>query len=186
MILPKLTPLLATYPQIRVELHSENRFVDIVAQGFDVGVRLGNDMANDMVAVKISTPFTTTLVATPNYLNGKTIPKTINNLDNHALIGTRLDLHRPPMLWDFWVNGQLVSYQPKTQVLMNSNPLQAVKNHLGIGFVGLSQVENELKTGELVEILADFRMTYEPFFAYYPSRKHHSRVFELVLSILRE
>lgn len=185
-IFPKLTALLADFPLISLELHSDNRFVDIVEQGFDMGVRLGDDVADDMVAVKISPPLRTALVATPRYLSGKNIPESIKDLEAHRLIGTRIESSRPPIFWDFKVGEETVSYQPEAQILSNMNPLQAVKNHLGIGFVGLSQVQKELQSGELVEVLANFRMTYEPFFAYYPSRKYHSRAFETVLNALKE
>lgn len=80
----------------------------------------------------------------------------------------------------------MVSYTPKSQILMNGNLLDAILQDLGIGLVGLSQVERFIKTGELFESLPEFRMTYEPFYAYYPSRKHHSKAFEVVLNALRE
>lgn len=184
-ILPKLAPIFDEFPHIHIELHSENRFVDIVEQGFDMGVRLGDDVAKDMVAVKISEPLTTVLVATPHYLQGKEIPKHIKDLDNHRLIGLRLAPDKGQVAWDFWVKGKLLSYTPKGQLLLNISPLCAVKNHLGIGFMPHFMAENELKSGELIEILGDFKMTYEPFYAYYPSRKHHSKAFEVVLKALR-
>lgn len=185
-ILPKLAPIFEKFPHIHIELHSENRFIDIVSEGFDMGVRLGDDVAKDMVAVKISQPLTTTLVATLSYLQNKAIPKQIQNLDNHRLIGLRTATDREPISWDFWQNGKMISYQPKSQLILNTNPLSAVKNHLGIGFMPYFMVENELKSGELIEILGEFKITYEPFYAYYPSRKHHSKAFEVVVNALRE
>lgn len=185
-ILPKLAPIFEKFPHINIELFSENRFVDIVEQGFDMGVRLGDAVAKDMVAVKIAPPLTTALVATPAYLQGKAMPETISDLDSHRLIGFRLGTDREPIAWDFCVRGKAVSYQPKGRLIMNSNPLCAVKNHLGIGFMPYFMVENDLKSGELIEILGEYRMTYEPFYAYYPSRKHHSKAFEVVLNALRE
>lgn len=185
-ILPKLAPVFDEFPHIHIELFSENRFVDIVGEGFDMGVRLGDAVAKDMVAVKIAPPLTTALVATPAYLQGKAMPETISDLDSHRLIGFRLGTDREPIAWDFWVRGKAVSYQPKGRLIMNSNPLCAVKNHLGIGFVPYFMVEDDLKTGGLVEVLGKFKMTYEALFAYYPSRKHHSKAFEVVLNALRE
>ncbi|UXZ05376.1 LysR family transcriptional regulator [Moraxella nasicaprae] len=186
VILPKLAPILSQNPHIFVQLYSDNRFVDIVAEGFDMGVRLGGTVASGMIAVKISQMVQITLVATPNYLKNKDIPKSIDDLDHHHLINLQLDKNKPPMDWEFWVNGKVVSYTPKSQILMNGNGLNAILQDLGIGLVGLSQVERFIKTGELVEILPEFRMTYEPFYAYYPSRKHHSKAFEVVLNALRE
>lgn len=184
-VLPKLAPVFEKFPNIHIELHSENRFVDIVKEGFDMGIRLGDDVAKDMVAVKIAPPLTTTLVATPAYLHGRESPKKIQDLDNHRLIALRLAADREPIAWDFRVKGKTVSYRPKGRLVLNSNPLSAVKNHLGIAFMPYFMAEDGLKTGELVEVLGGFRMTYEPFYAYYPSRKHHSKAFETVLSALR-
>ncbi|MGR6981974.1 LysR family transcriptional regulator [Testudinibacter sp. P27/CKL/0425] len=184
-ILPKLAPLLAEYPHIQVELHSDNRFVDIVKAGFDMGVRLGDAVSSDMVAVKISKPVRTAIVASPEYLHDKPPIHRIADLDRHCLIGTRFDVDRPPVAWDFRQEGKLVEYQPKPQLLLNGDPKQAALNHLGLAFVARSQVAAELAQGILVEVLAEFAHQYEPFYAYYPSRKHHSRAFELVLSRLR-
>ncbi|ULJ61944.1 LysR family transcriptional regulator [Wielerella bovis] len=186
VILPKLSPLLADYPHIFVELYSDNRFVDIVEQGFDMGVRFGDAVADGMIAVKISQAVQITRVATPNYLKNKTMPKTIADLDNHRLINLQLGKEKMPIDWEFCVNGETVVYTPKSQMLMNANLLNAIKQHFGIGLVGVSQIENELKTGELVEILGEYRMTYPPFYAYYPNRGYHSRAFELVLGALKE
>ncbi|WP_416190274.1 LysR family transcriptional regulator [Neisseria sp. CCUG17229] len=185
VILPKLAALLTVHPLISLELHGDNNFVDIVSAGFDMGVRLGGAVADGMVAVKISPPLTMAIVATPQYLHGKNLPKTIAELDNHRLINVRFAPDRPPIAWDFLVNGEQVEYTPKAQIIANTNPLQAARNHLGIAFVGLKQVEQDLQSGKLVELLGGYRMTYEPFYAYYPSRKHHSRAFELVLEALR-
>lgn len=184
-ILPKLAPLFAEYPHIQVELHSENRFVDIVKEGFDMGVRLGDAVSSDMVAVKISEPVRIAVIASPEYLHGKPPIHSIADLDQHRLIGNRFDINRPPVAWDFCQNGKLIEYQPKPQLLSNTDPKQAALNHLGLAFVARSQVERELAQGILVEVLSDFAHQYEPFYAYYPSRKHHSRAFELVLGMLR-
>lgn len=184
-VLPKLAPVLKKFPHIQIELFSENRFVDIVADGFDMGIRLGDDVAKDMMAVQISSSLTTALVATPSYLQDKPVPRHIKDLDHHRLIALRLGAEREPIAWNFWVQGKHTAYQPKGQVILNTSPLPAVKQHLGIGFMPHFMVANDLKSGELIEVLPDFKMTYEPFYAYYPSRKHHSKAFEVVLGALR-
>lgn len=113
------------------------------------------------------------------------MPETISDLDSHRLIGFRLGADREPIAWDFWVRGKAVSYVPKAQLILNSNPMPAVMHHLGIGFMPYFMVEDDLKSGKLIEILGEFSATYEPFFAYYPSRKHHSKAFEVVLNALK-
>lgn len=185
VVYPKLAPLLAEYPQITVELHSDSQFIDIVKENFDIGVRLGDMIANDMVAVKISSPLKMALVATPQYLSGKTIPKTLNDLNAHRLIGMRFALDKAPIAWEFLIDGKIVQYQGKWQTCVNSHAEQAVLHHLGIGWLAYHQMADYIQTGELVELLSDFAMIYPPFYAYFPNRKHHSRAFELVLSALK-
>ena len=89
ILLPKLQPLLAANPHIRVEITVDNRFVDIVGEGYDLGVRLGDDVAKDMVALRISPPLTMTLVASPQYLRDNPPPQTVDDLQHHRLIGLR-------------------------------------------------------------------------------------------------
>lgn len=186
IIYPKLRDVLPLYPQVKVEMHADNSWADIVQQGFDMGCRLGNDVAKEMVAVKISEPLKMALVASPDYLKGKTHPKHMKELDQHRLIGMRTSAQSGTELaWEFIENGKLVKYHPHSQFLINNHlRKQAVLDGLGMTWLGRPDVEHDLATGALVEVLADFAITYDPFYLYYPSRKGHSSVFKLVIETL--
>ncbi|AZS49764.1 LysR family transcriptional regulator [Entomomonas moraniae] len=187
IIYPKLRDFLPLYPQIRVEIQSDNSWADIVKQGFDMGCRLGEDVAKEMIAVKISPPLKMALVASPDYLKGRTQPKKINELDQHRLIGMRISAHHGAEVpWEFIENGNIVKYNPYAQFSINNHlRKQVVLDGLGITWLGQTEVENELATGKLIELLEEFAITYDPFYIYYPSRKGHSNVFKLVIDALR-
>ncbi|OCG20941.1 LysR family transcriptional regulator [Gilliamella sp. wkB108] len=187
IIYPKLRDFLPLYPQINIEIQSDNSWADIVKQGFDMGCRLGNDLAKDMIAVKISEPLKMALVASPNYLIGKDLPKQIKDLDKHRRIGMKISAqHGTELTWEFVENGELVKYQPHSQFKINSSlRKQAVLDGLGITWLGRPDVEKELATGQLVEVLAQYAISYDSFYIYYPSRKGHSNVFKLVVDALK-
>lgn len=187
IIYPKLQNLLHRYPQIRIEIQSDNSWADIVKQGFDMGCRLGNDVAKEMIAVKISAPLKMVLVASPDYLKEKTAPKQIKDLDQHNLIGMRISTqHGTDLTWEFLENGKIIKYTPYSRFSINNHLCkQAVLDNLGIAWLGQPDVENELATGKLIELLTEFAITYEPFYIYYPSRKGHSNLFKLVIDALR-
>ncbi|MCX8642402.1 MULTISPECIES: LysR family transcriptional regulator [unclassified Gilliamella] len=187
IIYPKLRQFLPRYPQIKIEIEADNNWVDIVKQGFDMGCRLGNDIANDMIAVKISAPLTMAVVASPDYLKNRPLPKQIKDLDKHQLIGKKISAqHATELAWEFNDNGNIIKYQPSSQLSSNSNlRKQVALDGLGITWIGRPTVEDDLAKGNLIELLEDFAITYEPFYIYYPSRKGHSQVFKLVLDALK-
>ena len=102
VLYPKLKPILNQYPKIRLEIVVDNRWADIVKEGFDMGVRLGNDVAKEMIAVPISEPLKMALVASPDYLAQHGSPKNIDDLRQHRLIGAKLSAaHGAEMQWEF-------------------------------------------------------------------------------------
>lgn len=187
IIYPKLRDFLPKYPQIKIEIQADNSWADIVKQGFDMGCRLGNDLAKEMIAVKISAPLKMALVASPSYLVGKDQPKQITDLDNHRLVGMQIYAqHGTELTWEFIENGKIVKYQPHSQFKINSSVRkQAVLDGLGISWLGRLDVENELASGQLVELLTEFAISYDSFYIYYPSRQGHSNVFKLVVDALK-
>lgn len=187
IIYPKLIPLLKNYPQVKIEIVCDNNWVDIVKQGFDMGCRIGNDLPKEMIAVKISKPLTMALVASPNYLKNRMIPKCIKDLDQHQLIGFRISAqHATELTWEFTDQGHIIKYQPSSQFAINNHlRKQAALDGLGITWMGRPNVEKQLAEGSLIELLTEFAITYEPFYIYYPSRKGHSNVFKLVLDALK-
>ena len=187
VLYPKLKPILNQYPKIRLEIVVDDRWADIVKEGFDMGVRLGNDVAKEMVAVPISAPLKMALVASPDYLAQHGSPKNIDDLQQHRLIGTKLSAeHGAEMQWEFKYKKALITFTPKSQFSINNHlRLQAVSDGLGIAWVAHMSVADALHSGHLVELLPEYAMTYEPLYLYYPSHRGHSNVFKLIVDALQ-
>lgn len=187
ILYPKLRDLLKLYPKIKVDMQVDNSWADIVKQGFDIGCRLGEDVSPDMIAVQVSSPLQMVLVASPEYLVNRQKPSQIADLMQHNLVNMRISAqHGTEFVWEFNVNGRKVELIPQSQ-FSSSNDLRiiAVLDGLGIGWFARINVEDELATGKLIELLPEFAVTYEPFYIYYPSRKGHSNAFKLVIDALR-
>ena len=187
VLYPKLKSILSQYPKIRLEIVVDNRWVDIVKEGFDMGVRLGNDVAKEMIDVPISAPLRMALVASPDYLATHGIPKTLDDLYQHSLIGVRISAgHGSEMQWEFKHKKELITFEPKSQLSINNHlRLQAVSDGLGIAWIAHMSVTDALNSGHLVELLPEYAMTYEPLYLYYPSRRGHSNVFKLIVDALK-
>ena len=186
-ISPIITTHLNQYPKIRLEIVVDDRWADIVKEGFDMGVRLGNDVAKEMVAVPISAPLKMALVASPDYLAQHGSPKNIDDLQQHRFIGTKLSAeHGAEMQWEFKYKKELITFTPKSQFSINNHlRLQAVSDGLGIAWVAHMSVADAIRSGQLVELLPEYAMTYDPLYLYYPSRRGHSNVFKLIVDALR-
>lgn len=187
VLYPKLKPILNQYPKIRLEIVVDNRWVDIVKEGFDMGVRLGNDVAKEMIAVPISAPLKMALVASPNYLAQHGSPKNIDDLQQHRLIGAKLSAaHGAEMQWEFRDKKGLITFTPKSQFSINNHlRLQAVLDDLGIAWVAHMSVADAIRSGKVVELLPEYAITYDPLYLYYPGRRGHSNVFKLIVDALR-
>lgn len=187
VLYPKLKLILSQYPKIRLEIVVDNRWVDIVKEGFDMGVRLGNDVSKEMIAVPISALLRMALVASPDYLATHGTPKTIDDLHQHRLIGMRISAeHGSEMQWEFKYKKELITFEPKSQLSINNHlRLQAVSDGLGIAWIAHMIVADAIHSGQLVELLPEYAMTYDPLYLYYPSRRGHSNVFKLIVDALK-
>ena len=186
-IYPKLSQFSLRYPQIKIEIQCDNNLVDIVKEGFDMGCRIGNDLAKEMIAVKISDPLRMVLVASPDYLKQRNEPQQISDLDEHLLIGKKVSTqYGIESIWQFFDKGNTIEYHPACHFSINNHlRKQATLDGLGISWIGYPDVQNELASGQLIELLSEYSITYEAFYIYYPSRKGHSNVFKLVLDALK-
>ena len=187
VLYPKLKSILNQYPKIRLEIVVDNRWVDIVREGFDMGIRLGNEIAKEMIAVPISDPLKMVLVASPDYLATHGTPKTLDDLYQHSLIGVRISAgHGSEMQWEFKYKKELITFEPKSQLSINNHlRLQAVLDGLGIAWIAHMSVADAIQSGKLVELLPEYAMTYAPLYLYYPSRRGHSNVFKLIVDALK-
>lgn len=186
VLYPKLAPLLSQHPHLHIELQIENVFVDIVEKGFDMGVRLGNAVQQNMIAVRICEPVQMALVASREYMANHQNVTQIDDLSRHQLIGARLSATHQPAEWEFFKDNQTIIYHPKPHFAINNHlRIQAVLDGLGISWLPKMWVNEYLENGAMVELLPDWAMCYEPFYLYYPNRKHHSKAFEMVVAALR-
>ncbi|TDQ56827.1 LysR family transcriptional regulator [Mesocricetibacter intestinalis] len=171
LLLPKLADFSENYPDIQLELISENRFVDIVAEGFDAGVRFGNAVAEGMIAVPISAETRMAAVASPDYFHRYGFPKKVRDLEQHQCIGYRLD-SGGLFLWEFHHNNETIKIKPQGRWIFNEDTpaLIAAKKGLGIAYLPEDQVVAELASGELIRIFSEQSHVFPSFYLYYPHR----------------
>ncbi|HZU65423.1 MAG TPA: LysR family transcriptional regulator [Novosphingobium sp.] len=184
---PALAPLLAAYPDIAVELSVNAGFVDIVAERFDAGVRLGETIAQDMIAVRISPDMEMAAVAAPAYLRRRPPPATPQDLAAHNCINLRFPTHGSLYAWEFEKADRALNVRVEGQLTVNEIALarQAALDGLGIAYLPEDHVRAELASGRLRRVLADWCPPFAGYHLYYPSRRQHSQAFALLVEALR-
>ena len=186
-LLPKVAPLLRNYPDINVEFDVSYGFRDIVADRFDAGVRLGDTIDKDMIAVPIGPKLRMAAVATPEYFVKHPMPKTPEELTQHNCINLRFPTHGGLYVWEFERRGKQLNVRVEGQVTLNSTPhiVQAALEGLGIAFLPEEEFAPHIEEGRLVRVLEDWCAPFEGYYLYYPSRRQPSPAFSLVLDALR-
>ncbi len=184
---PKLSLALCNYPEIKVEIISDNGFVDIVAQGFDAGVRLGESVEKDMVAVPIGPEQRLVPVASPAYFEHHPPPATPQELVSHTCINLRLISSGTIYAWEFAREGRPLRVRLDGQLIFSSIHLavDAALKGYGIAFVPEDGVREHVARGALVQILNEWCPPISGFHLYYPSRRQHSPAFQAVVDVLR-
>ena len=186
LIWPRLLPWLTKYPDIHVEISSDNRFTDIVADRFDIGVRLGGDVARDMIAVRIAPDMRMVVVGSPSYLASRSTPRTPQDLEGHDCIALRLPTHGGLLQWEFAQRGKTVVSRPAGRLIFNTTELMldaAAAGH-GLAWVPRDLAQMHLDDRSLVDILEDFAITYPGYHVYYATRRA-SPALTLVVEALR-
>ena len=185
ILLPKLAPFRQLYPDIRLELISESRFVDIVTEGFDAGVRLGSEVGEEMVAVPISAEMEMAVVATPEHFRRYGFPSTPSDLAAHPCIAYQLG-NRSLAPWDLWHQGEPYLHHPQGQWVVADSYMEvaAALRGLGAAYVPLDLVQGALDRGELIRVLKEHSHRYPGSYLYYPHR-NVSRALRLVADTLR-
>lgn len=186
-LLPKLAPLLLEYPDLKVEFDVNYGFRDIVADRFDAGVRLGDYIDKDMIAVPIGTKLRMAAVATPSYFATNPEPKTPRDLIDHRCINIRFSTQSGIYVWEFERKGQSLNVRVDGQVVFNTTPhvVVAALAGLGIAFLPEEEFAPHIEQGRLVRVLEDWCQPFAGYFLYYPSRRQSSPAFSLVLDVLR-
>ncbi|AVR02863.1 LysR family transcriptional regulator [Pluralibacter gergoviae] len=166
-------PFLQRYPEITLEIDSNDALVDIVAGGFDAGVRYGNVLAQDMVAVPFGAPMRSVAVASPALIARLGTPRTPDDLLRFPCIERRFPSGRR-YRWEFWEAGCRREVAVAGTLVLDNNEriLQAARADVGVAFLHDAAVRAQLESGELVEVLSEFTQVREGFWLYYPGRKH--------------
>ncbi|SFP80414.1 DNA-binding transcriptional regulator, LysR family [Sphingomonas rubra] len=187
VLLPTLAPFLAEYPDIQVELSIDSGLTDIVTDQFDAGVRLGEALAKDMVAVRIGPELRMAVVGSPAYFEHHPIPKTPQDLSQHNCINLRLRSAGGLYAWELEKNDREVRVRVEGQMSCNNTAtiVRAAIRGVGLGFVMESSVADHVARGELMRVLDDWSPPFAGYHLYYPSRRQPSAAFARLVDALR-
>ncbi len=184
---PRLGPVLHDYPDIRIELVSDYRLVDIVAERYDAGVRSGAQVGANMIAMCIGPDIRMVVVGAPAYLAAHPAPQTPQDLARHQCINLRLPTHGTLMSWDFQKLDQVVKARVEGQWIFSDTyaMLDAALAGYGLAYLPEDVVTPHVKAGALRMVMEDWTPVYPGYHLYYPSRRHSSSAFAVVLDALR-
>ena len=184
---PALAKLLPDYPDIQVEISVNAGFVDIVAERFDAGVRLGETIAQDMIAVRIGPDMRMAAVASQAYFEQRKPPRTPHDLERHNCINLRFPTLGGLYAWEFEKGGRALNVRVEGQLIVNDAALarQAALDGLGIAYLPEETVGAEIDAGRLTRVLEDWCPPFPGYHLYYPSRRHQSPAFALLVEALR-
>ncbi|MFJ1472019.1 LysR substrate-binding domain-containing protein [Massilia orientalis] len=157
------------------------------AERLDAGVRVGDQVAKDMIAMRISPDFNMTVVGSPSYFAAREVPVVPQDLTEHSCINLRLPTHGGLYAWEFEKEGQELSVRVQGQVILNTSPeiVTAALEGYGLAYIPQDVADQHIEAGHLVQVLEDWRPTYPGYHLYYPSRRNASPAFLLVLDALR-
>jgi DNA-binding transcriptional LysR family regulator len=187
ILLPKLATLLPAYPDIKVEIIIDYGLTDIVALRYDAGVRSGEQVAKDMIAVRIGPDMRMAVVGAPSYFNARPAPEKPQDLIDHNCIKLRLPTHGGLYAWEFESGGRELRVRVDGQLTYNTTAqmLSAALAGLGLAYVPEGLVQAHLAEGSLKRVLEDWCLPYSGYHLYYPSRRQPSAAFALLVEALR-
>jgi DNA-binding transcriptional LysR family regulator len=184
---PRLAPLLRANPDLNIELNIENRFTDIVAERFDAGVRLGESLDKDMIAVRIGPDFRMAVVASPRYIAAHGLPTDPHDLVRHRCINLRLPTLGNLYAWEFQVAGRPLNVRVDGQLTFNTSDLcrKAALDGFGVANLAEEMIAADVAEGRLVRALEPFGTVFTGLHLYYPSRRQMPPALALVIDALR-
>jgi DNA-binding transcriptional LysR family regulator len=184
---PALAKLLPRYPDIKVELIVEYGLTDIVAERYDAGVRIGEQVAKDMIAVRIGPDLRMAVVGAPSYFEGRAKPKTPQDLTAHHCINIRLPTYGGLYAWEFEKRGRELKVRVDGQLVFNTSALRlnAARAGLGLAYLPEDQVREALANGRLIRLLEDWCPPFSGYHLYYPSRRQMTPAFAVLVEALR-
>lgn len=184
---PKLAGFVNAYPDIKVELTIEHGFTDIVAGRYDAGVRLGEQVARDMIAVPIGPEMRMAVVGSPAYFKGRKKPNTPQDLAAHDCINLRFTTSGGLYAWEFEKNRRELKVRVEGQLALNNGGLclKAALDGFGLAFVPEDRALAHVRAGRLVRVLSDWCAPFPGFHLYYPNRRQQTPAFALMVEALR-
>src|SRR6516225_3463795 len=184
---PALKKLLPAYPDIKVELVTDYGLTDIVAERYDAGVRLGEQVAKDMIAVRIGPDFRMAIVGSPSYFAQRARPKQPQDLTEHNCINLRLPTYGGIYAWEFEKRGRAMKVRVDGQLVFNTGLLRmnAVLAGLGLAYIPEDLVKREIADGRLIRVLADWCAPFAGYHLYYPSRRQPTPAFAVLVEALK-
>jgi DNA-binding transcriptional LysR family regulator len=187
ILLPKLAKLLPRYPDIKVEIIVDYGLTDIAAQRYDAGVRSGEQVAKDMIAVRIGPDIRMAVVGSPSYFATRSSPKKPQDLTDHNCINLRLPTHGGFYAWELEKGDRELRVRVDGQLVLNSatQMLSAALAGFGLAYLPEGLVQPHLAKGQLKRVLEDWCQPYSGYHLYYPSRRQLSPAFALVVDALR-
>ncbi len=187
VVWPKLKPVLREYPDISVELILDSTFRNIVEEHFDAGVRLGESVEKDMIAVRIGPDWRLVAVASSGYLAEHGVPEHPQDLVRHRCINMRHESAGGLYAWEFEKDGQELRVRVGGQLTFNNSyaMIDAAVSGYGIAYVPDNIVARHIASGELVQVLDDWSPFFDGYFLYYPSRRQNLPAFKVIVDALR-
>jgi DNA-binding transcriptional LysR family regulator len=184
---PALKRFLPNYPDINVEIIVDYGLTDIVAEGFDAGVRMGEQVAKDMIAVRIGPEMRMAVVGSPAYFETRPAPQTPQDLTAHSCINMRLPTYGGLFPWGLEKDGREVKVRGEGQLVFNNlgMRLHSALDGLGVTYMPEDQVLPYVAEGRLIRVLEDWCPYFPGYHLYYPSRRHSSPALTLLVDILR-
>ncbi|RUW49009.1 LysR family transcriptional regulator [Mesorhizobium sp. M1A.F.Ca.ET.072.01.1.1] len=184
---PKLEPMLCDYPDLRVELYSDNGMRNIVEERFDAGVRLGESVDRDMIAVRIGPDWRLVAIASPEYFSRRPVPRIPQDLVGHDCIGLRQATFGGLYAWEFEKKGRELRVRVDGQLTFNSTlpMIDAALSGYGIAYVPENLVSRHIADGRLTLVLDDWSLPFPGYHLYYPSRRQLSPAMAVVVEALR-
>ncbi len=187
ILAPLVLEFLRRYPEVRIDLVTEGNLIDIVANGFDFGIRSRNLVPTDMIAIPLGPPRRYAVVGSPAYFESRDPPRVPADLLRHSCIRTRLP-NGALFRWPFEADGQPVQVDVDGPITLDEASLArtAVLQSVGLGFFMESDVREDIAAGRLVRVLEQWTPPLSPLCLYYPSRRNPPAAFRLFVDLARE
>jgi len=186
-VMPVLIEFSRRYPDVKLDIVTEGRLIDIVVEGFDAGIRLRESVPQDMIAVPFGDRQCFAVVATPAYFSRHKPPRTPDDLRKHQCIRTRMPSGKM-FHWEFERHGQMVRVDVDGPMTLDDGALilEAVRSGVGVGYLTEWDVHKDLEAGTLVRVLQAWTPPFDGLALYYPGRRHIPAALRALIDVIRE